>query len=134
MTNAELARRLSALDWSNTSLQHQLAISAAVDTLSGTPLPAHHCGAARHVDNVIDLTEVFQRERTQRGRTVALTRLDGTPFTSRAFTPGPADAPWAWIAETVSKELGVAPEAVGCVDPNWVTVDGLPVYCVDFPF
>lgn len=35
MTPADLAARLSALDWTQCSLQHQLAIAAAVETLGG---------------------------------------------------------------------------------------------------
>jgi hypothetical protein len=165
MTPTELAVRLSAMDWSSTSLQHQLAISAAVTTLSGKDMPvsypyqpgdprfdgadafechqtfplqqANHCDT--RCDNVIDLSEAFLRERASRGRTVRLLHLDGTPFVEKAFKPGPADAPWAWIRETVAGELGCAPESVGCVDApegggDLVTVDGLPVYCVDFPF
>lgn len=74
MTNAELARRLSQLDWSSTSLQHQLAISAAVETLSvsypyqpGDPrfdgADAFECYQTRDLpDNVIDLREIFRRE------------------------------------------------------------------------
>lgn len=79
MNNAELAARLAALDWSATSLQHQIAISAAVATLSGKPLPvpypyqpgdprfdgadAFECYQTRDLpDNVIDLREIFRRE------------------------------------------------------------------------
>lgn len=35
MTDDELADRIAALDWSGTSLQHQLAMAAAVETLRG---------------------------------------------------------------------------------------------------
>ena len=40
MTPAELADRIESLDWSGTSLQHQLAMSAAVVTLRGGAVPA----------------------------------------------------------------------------------------------
>lgn len=39
MTPTALAERLVALDWSATSLQHQLAIAAAVETLQGLAIP-----------------------------------------------------------------------------------------------
>ena len=35
MTPSELADRIAALDWSDNSLQHQLAMSAAVAALRG---------------------------------------------------------------------------------------------------
>lgn len=35
LSNEELADRIAALDWSGTSLQHQLAMAAAVETLRG---------------------------------------------------------------------------------------------------
>ncbi len=75
MTNAELAARLQALDWSATSLQHQLAISAAVLALGDVsrratfvmPSTLDKDDARRFLpvrlpDNVIDLREVFRRE------------------------------------------------------------------------
>ena len=40
MTPAELADRIESLDWSGTSLQHQLAMSAAVVTLRDGQVPA----------------------------------------------------------------------------------------------
>lgn len=42
MTPTDLAQRIVALDWSATSLQHQLVIGAAVTTLRG--LPSQVCG------------------------------------------------------------------------------------------
>ena len=41
MTPLELANRLSALDWSACPLAHQLAVSAAVASLSGKPAPSN---------------------------------------------------------------------------------------------
>lgn len=35
LSNDELADRIAALDWSGMSLQHQLAMAAAVETLRG---------------------------------------------------------------------------------------------------
>lgn len=43
MTPQELAARLSQLDWSGCSLQHQLAVAAAVETLGGGPPPRPPC-------------------------------------------------------------------------------------------
>jgi hypothetical protein len=37
MTATELADRIESLDWSHTSLQHQLVMSAAVLALRGSP-------------------------------------------------------------------------------------------------
>ena len=39
MTDAQLADRIESLDWSHTSLQHQLVMSAAILALRGEPVP-----------------------------------------------------------------------------------------------
>lgn len=75
-------------------------------------------------------------------RTVRLLRLDGTEFASAGFPTNVRDpgAPWAWIQETVAHELSVSEDAIGCLEPgndeddgrDYVTVDGLPVYRVEF--
>lgn len=57
MTPRALAQRLAALDWSGTSLQHQLAVACAVATLEGLPCEGPYSGS-----NVIDLAEIFRRE------------------------------------------------------------------------
>jgi hypothetical protein len=65
-------------------------------------------------------------------RTVALDRLDGTPFASAGFLPGLASAPWSWVQMTVATELSVAECDVDCAEgpdgQDWITVHGLPVY------
>lgn len=40
MTPHDLADRIESLDWSRTSLQHQLVMSAAILALRGSDLPA----------------------------------------------------------------------------------------------
>jgi hypothetical protein len=54
VTNSELATRLSSLDWTQCSLQHQLAVAAAISSLQGAaPLAASApitCGAFAHGD------------------------------------------------------------------------------------
>lgn len=96
MTPNELAARLAQMDWSGCSLQHQLAVAAAVTTLRTeaglcerrVPVTCGavqrdafgwacgRCGSWRddevrpcsRVDcNVIDLSEVFRREQTAHG-------------------------------------------------------------------
>lgn len=119
----EVAEHLAALDWSATSSTHQLAVSAAVETL-------HTMVAfAPEPSNVVALPV--------RPRTcwTTLCHLDGRRWaTSSHFGPGGA---WAWIVEAVMEEHGVGEDDVHCVESgedqpydcdDLVTVDGLPVY------
>jgi hypothetical protein len=125
MSPADLAQRIAALDWSATSLQHQLAISAAILTLSqgnaSMPAPAP--------SNVIALPV------RQRTCWTTLHHLDGREWaTSSHFGPGGA---WAWIVESVAHEHSVSDDQIGCAESgddqpydgdDLVTIDGLPVY------
>lgn len=116
MSPADLAQRIAALDWSATSLQHQLAISAAVETLSGKALPT----------NIVTLPV------KPRTCWTTLYHLDGRKWASSSHF-GPNGA-WSWIVETVAAEHGCAEDAVHCAESNdyngddLVTVDGLPLY------
>lgn len=119
MSPAELAQRLAALDWSGLPLQHQIAVSAALETLKGMTMPS----------NVVTLPV--------RPRTcwTTLHHLDGRPWaTSSHFGPGGA---WEWVVESVAHEHGVSEDQVGSAESDesqpydcddLVTVDGLPVY------
>lgn len=139
MTPSELAQRLSALDWSMTPLQNQLAVAAAISSLGGpctycgpgmrTGLPGNACencmntglanpGAPAAVlpvhSNVVALVPPAAK-RTMRH--VRILHLDGREFASAGFLPGLASAPWEWIAETVAAECECRPEQVGCMEP-----------------
>lgn len=150
MQPSELAARLTSLDWSDTSLQHQLAISCVVETLraerrvrvlmtSATPMDTNDsrrffpipADTAPHAlpigHNVVALVRPGA---AKHARTVTLLHLDGSTFRAADFAPGLASAPWNWIAKTVAAELGCEVEAVGCAENDLVTVDGLPVYRV----
>lgn len=120
MNPADLAQRIAALDWSATSLQHQLAVTAAVETLKGfEPMQS----------NVIALPV------QKRTCWTTLHQLDGREWaTSSHFGPGGA---WAWIVESVAHEHSVSEDQVGCAESgedqpydcdDLVTIDGLPVY------
>lgn len=114
MSPAEAANMLAALNWSGVPLGHQMAVSAALETLRGNviPLPA--------------------RPRT---RWTSICHLHGGKWaTSSGFGP---DGAWGWILETVAHELGVSEDQIGCAESgedqpydcdDLVTVDGLPVY------
>lgn len=66
-------------------------------------------------------------------RTVRLFNLNGVEFASAGFPCNVRDpgAPWDWIRETVSHELGVNEDDVGCEeadDGDMVTVCGVRTY------
>lgn len=111
----ELADRIARLDWSGTSLQHQLAMGAAVETLQRAP--------SAPVSNLVRLPCPV--------RTVRILHLDGRVFASAGFLPGPMSDSWAWIVEIVSRELDVDPEQVDLLETDEgdvIAVDGLPAY------
>lgn len=117
MTPAQIAIHLQALDWSATSLQHQLAVAAAISTLGGPP---------PRKSNIIPFPA------PSRPTQVTLTRLDGSPFAQKRFTPhGPEDA-WSWVQEVVANETGCAPDEVGCAEgqdgADLLTVQGFPAF------
>lgn len=124
MTPTELATRLATLDWSGCSLQHQLAINAAVVVLDPSRrVPCKGPGA-----EVIALVPKGAR---REAHTVRLLTLDGHHMVEKSFQAGRASAPWSWIAAEVAKAAGCAEEVVGCAEAeagDFVTVDGIP-YC-----
>jgi hypothetical protein len=146
MNAHDLAERITALDWSACSLQHQLAVSAAVETLRGEPLYVQVVGRAKRnlpepvfvpsLDNVIAHPALARTHRT-----VALVTLDTNhTFASAGFSGGCAGDSWEWIVSTVAAELGCHVDQVGCVEGSedgaqgtgdFVTVDGLPVYLIE---
>lgn len=68
-------------------------------------------------------------------RTVTLLRLDGRPLATRSFLPGPANAPWAWIAATVAAWVECSEEEVSVaegIEGDVVTAEGFPVCLVAF--
>jgi hypothetical protein len=134
MIPADLAQRIAALDWSACSLQHQLAVTAAVETLKGfepVTIPERPSGrmTACVPSNVVPLP-VYPRTCW-----TTLHQLDGRPWaTSSHFGPGGA---WNWIVETVAHEHGISEDAIHCAESgedqpydcdDLVTIDGLPVY------
>lgn len=128
MNPADLAQRIAALDWSGTSLQHQLAVTAAVETLRRAATPP---AAVPEPCNVLVLPV------RQRTCWTTICHLDGRPWsTSSHFGPGGA---WNWIVESVAQEHSCGEDAVGCIESDaegpydgddLVTIDGLPVYRV----
>jgi hypothetical protein len=118
MTPADIAEQLRALDWSATSAQHQLAVSAAAETLAPP-------------SNVIPLPV------KQKTRWTVIKLLDGElVHSSHDF--GVTGA-WNWIVDTVTAEHGCDEDAVGSLEgtegaydgDDLVTIDGLPVYRIE---
>jgi hypothetical protein len=149
----QLAQRIAALDWSGVSLQHLLAVTAAVETLRA--LPATIGGLNPHLENVMPIATAdpigfppefleaqiipFPSPAAKRAPVVRWTRLlhlDGREWCSTGFFDGGPGAAWAWIVETVAAELSCSEESVGCMEcseddevrGDFVTVDGLPCY------
>ncbi len=130
MTPADVAQRIAALDWSGVPVEHQLAVSAALETLKGLePMqPDPIVTFAPEVSNVITLPV------KPRTCWTTLCHLDGREW-ARASHFGPQGA-WSWIVEAVAAEHGVAEDSVGNLEgtenqydgDDLVTVDGLPVY------
>lgn len=156
MSPAELAHRIAALDWSATSLQHQLAMSCAVEALRGADAPTATAGppsvppgtpdpltaaelaigAAYRLDGkAVEVSNVVALPVRPRTCWTTLHQLDGRAWaTSSHFGAGGA---WAWIVETVATEWSVEEDAVHCTESDsegiydgddLVTIDGLPVY------
>lgn len=151
MSPIQIAERLAALDWSECSSTHQLAVSAAVETLKGLatiidePMTAIEAaiGVAYRLDGkAIDASEIvtFAPEPPKivlfpvKTRTcwTTLCHLDGREW-ARSSHFGPAGA-WSWIVETVTHEHGCNEDDVHCAESDeydgddLVTVDGLPLY------
>lgn len=146
MTPSRLADRIAALDWSGVSLQHQLAVVAACETLKRAtvaeveraaadiaPMLHHHVvpRLTPSVENVLPSPplrapspELLRNSTYTPGKRITLLQLDGTPVASALLAR--ADR-WDWIVETTCSLLSCDPEQVGMVDDT-VTVDGLPVF------
>lgn len=135
MTPLDLAQRIAALDWSATSLQHQLAVSAAILTLTQGNAPMPSPAPQSTLDDLLAVRPCNVTVLPIKARTcwTTLHHLDGRPWaTSSHFGPGGA---WAWIVESVREEHACSEDAVGCLESgeeydgdDLVTVDGLPVY------
>lgn len=151
MQSTDLAQRLAALDWSATSLEHQLAVSAAVETLGGAPMPVpypHQVGSP-----YFDGAEAFECHQTfplpasvmqclhptasnvvalpvaPRTRWTRLYDLKGNLWASSCHFG--AEGAWGWVLETVAAEHGVSEDQISSLeglDDDLVTIDGLPVY------
>lgn len=121
MSPGELASRIAALDWSGASLQHQLAVCAAVETL-------------KQLEPLVQIASNVVPIRTLTRWTV-ICNLVGVPWMKSCHF-GPEGA-WGWIVESVAHELECDEEQIGCLESDaegpyngddLVTVDGLPVY------
>lgn len=141
MSPADLAQRLAALDWSATSLQHQLAVSAACATLKGFEpmttmlrdselLRSNPRFLVPDTDAPSNVTVLPVQKRTC---WTTLCHLDGREWArSSHFGPGGA---WNWVLETVAHEHSVSEDQIGGIEGDdgcdLVTVDGLPVYRIE---
>lgn len=156
MTPSALADRIAALDWSACSLQHQLAVTAACETLrvveaasagfvtpSAAQLGALHDAAEQNERDWIDSEWAAAAPGNVlpfpalRGPSPELLR--GSEYNEQRFTLRRLDGStaattilarserWDWIVSTVCELLSCDPSAVD-MDDDTVTVDGLPVF------
>lgn len=110
----ELADQLAKLDWSTVSLQHRLALTAAINELRAPglaiPTPANDQGRV-----VILQTQHWVR----------LLSLDGAELAKAPFTDV-ADA-WRWVTNTIATLWNALPDQVHCAADDYGTIDGIPV-------
>lgn len=134
MTHAEIAAALNRLDWSATSAQHQLAVSAAVETLKPLYAKAVERIGAKDAAELMAAFPVIPFPVKPRTCWTVLCHLDGGRWCCGShFDPQTA---WQWIVEQVAKQHDCVEGAIDCVasdDPLYegddlVTIDGLPVY------
>jgi hypothetical protein len=139
MSPAEIVERIAALDWSATSLQHQLAVGAAVETLKGMESVMTESVPIEVLSGVA-INQIYQNSNVialpVRPRTcwTTICHLDGREW-ARSSHFGPEGA-WGWIVESVAAEHGVSEDQVGSLEgseesydgDDLVTIDGLPVY------
>ncbi|KRQ11900.1 hypothetical protein AOQ73_05695 [Bradyrhizobium pachyrhizi] len=143
MNPADLANRLAALDWSGVSLEHQLAVSAALETIRSLAPKVESMtateiatGTAHRLDGrAIDSSNVIALPVRKRTCWTTLCHLDGHEW-ARASHFGPQGA-WSWIVETVAAEHGISEDQIKGAESgedqpydcdDLVLVDGLPVY------
>lgn len=157
MSPADLAQRLAALDLSGVSLQHRLAVSAAVETLKAIA-PITTAESAElfkpgefktrialpvSAEVFAGLGGVIRTDKPNNVVSLPVTRwtrlyhLDGTLWASASHF-GPEGA-WGWVLETVAAVHGVSEDQISSGESDetqpydcddLVTVDGLPVYRV----
>jgi hypothetical protein len=144
MNPADLANRIAALDWSATSLEHQLAVGAAVASLKGfEPMTAFEAASGVAVRKTyadgtsealsaialfgatvspadlaqrINAHNVVQLPVRKRTCWTTLHQLDGRAWsTSSHFGPRGA---WNWILEAVALEHNVSEDQIGCIESD----------------
>jgi hypothetical protein len=141
LSNSTLADRIAALDWSGVSLQHQLAVTAAVETLrkqerGALPMESAERSfsdwitTSKSVPTASNVTPLrapsaeLLRGAEYNERRVTLRRLDGSTVAGALCSRSER---WNWIVETTCDLCDCDPSAVG-MDDDTVTVDGLPVF------
>jgi hypothetical protein len=149
MQLAELAQRLAALDLTGASLQHRLAVSAAVETLKALAEPdprklAKNSAYGRMAPSdaprwdackPAEFKNVVALPVPPRTRWTRLYDLKGNLCASSCHFG--AEGAWGWVLETVAHECGVSEDQISSLESDetqpydcddLVTVDGLPVY------
>lgn len=155
MTPAALADRIAALDWSCVSLQHQLAVTAAMETLRNpATLGGSEDESVQHTDAgvaAVALGSVHRRNNNGADnsmgsvvpfpafRAPSTELLRGTEYNERRVTLRCLDGStaattlvarserWDWIVSTVCELCQCDPEQVA-MDDDTVTVRGEPVF------
>lgn len=156
MNPAQAAKMLADLNWSGMPTAHQIAVSAALETLKAIPVTACDAemfkpgefktrvvvpvsaevfaglGGVIVTDTPSNVAVLPVKPRTC---WTSLHHLDGRRWASSShFGPGGA---WNWILDTVMAEHGVAEDQIGSAESDetqpydcddLVTIDGLPVY------
>lgn len=149
MTPAALADRIAALDWSGVSLQHRLAVVAAVETLrkvervptvANAVIPCPNPAGCNAQDcqwrpgqsaSVLPFPVPAPGASYAKETMTRLRRLDGTLVSAQYTTRRER---WEWVVEMVVEQCGCDPSLVGLVERqgddagDTVTVDGLPAF------
>jgi hypothetical protein len=150
MNPAEAAAKLAALNWSGVPTEHQIAVSAALETLKEIAMPSapryeQMVGRIKREPKGVAMVLDFETAPIARHNVVALplaprtrwTRLynlDGSLWLSSCHF-GPEGA-WGWVLESVAHEHGVDEDQIASLEgddsqydgDDLVTIDGVPAY------
>jgi hypothetical protein len=142
MKPAEAAKMLADLNWSGMPTPHQIAVSAALETLKGLTEPdprklamSSAYGNSNERFKPAEFQNVVALPVPPRTRWTRLYHLDGRIWSSASHF-GPEGA-WGWVLETVAHEHGVSEDQISSAESDetqpydcddLVLIDGLPVY------
>jgi hypothetical protein len=141
MKPAEAAKMLADLNWSGVPTTHQVAVSAALETLKSLTEPDPRklakntaYGNSNERFRPAEFKNVVALPVAPRTRWTRLYNLDGSLWLSSCHF-GPEGA-WGWVLESVAHEHGVDEDQISSLEgddsqydgDDLVTVDGVPAY------